>query len=61
MKRSPRQTLRHYRRQGALAMLDHLLRGAPPPANPFPPSDRRRHFFQWGVQTIERLQLEDPA
>lgn len=38
------------RRNGALAMVDHLLRGAPAPANPYPPKSARHNYWQWGTE-----------
>ena len=36
-------------RSGALAMIDHLLRDGPAPANPYPASSQRANYWQFGA------------
>ena len=38
------------RRQGALAMVDHLLRGAARPVNPHRPGSKAAVMFDWGTR-----------
>lgn len=43
------------RREGSLAMVDHLLRGHPAPVNPYPLRSRRHMMFDWGTEQAARF------
>lgn len=45
------------RREGALAMVDHLLRGAAAPVNPYRPETKSALFFQWGAERARQFAL----
>lgn len=46
---------RRARRMGALQMIDHLLRGAPAPANPYRRDTKSAAWFDWGVDQARRF------
>ncbi len=50
------------RRQGTLAMIDHRLRGAPAPANPYRPGTKGALWFDHGAQQARQFvqPIEDP-
>lgn len=49
------RTTRAARRAGILAMVDHLLRDAALPANPYPRGQARNVYWQWGADQARAL------
>lgn len=50
-----RRVSRHVRADGMLAMIDHRLRGAAAPVNPYRPGTKFWMMFDWGVDQADRF------
>ncbi len=47
--------VRRARREGSLAAIDHCLRGAPAPVNPYPRGSKRALWFDHGAEQAVRF------